>query len=233
MDYGTTGLRDYEIKTSRTCPPLEERGAKGWTTGLRDHKILSRARRGERMRAVLTMACVIVAVTIGGCSNDKGPAVTVSTVNSAIDKVLRPRGDVDTTRKALKAALAGASPTLLRAALGDGNLTTFLLTLTKYSPLMKTEDFMWDYKPNIQLMGKKMNADMSIATVADIQELHWQPAPKNSVLGIFSLDMDYGLKATFYFKAQAVNGELTVTRLVVARKGSSDISMGCPVVQRR
>ena len=67
---------------------------------------------------------------------------------------------------------------------------------------------------------------MTMVSIDDIDNLMFQSYTNGTGSGSFSVEMSYGLSATFLFTTQGSNDNLRVTQLAVKHKLSSDIKDG-------
>lgn len=112
--------------------------------------------------------------------------------------------------------------------IGQDNLTSFLLTITRESPVMKG-DYEWSWPADsakiadrpLQLIGR-LNQYHRILNPEDLRDLRYETTGDRRA-GSFRTDTEYELKATFIFELRKTpDGTWVPTRLGVPKKGRTD-----------
>ena len=154
-------------------------------------------------------------------------------VRRALDGVLAPEASRSKTIDVLSALEHNADIVPILNALGTNNFTTFFLSLQQDSPLIITDAFECMIpKIDIQGFGQYLGTHATAVAVADINDLTHTSYPDGTGEGTFSVDMEWGFRATFLFRTHAVGRNVRVTKLSVKRKTSTDVDDGLVIAQK-
>jgi hypothetical protein len=85
----------------------------------------------------------------------------------------------------------------------------------------------------MRLLAEKFRRDSTAVASSDLEDLEWSETDSGTLVGVFSVDMDYGLQATFQFEAVRDNGSVRVRKMTVAKSDGSGIDAGYPVFSAR
>lgn len=156
---------------------------------------------------LILAACVLLS---GGCGKRE------RTVEAALATALRPECSRREVEDALVSFSKGASRENLRAALGHHNLTAFILLWPDPAKPHQSECYAWQWhKKDMARLAEVLRKTGSAASLEDLEDLEWR-TDADGVSGSFSIDMSYGLVASFLFRATDTDSGWEVTDMLLA-----------------
>lgn len=174
------------------------------------------------MRSVWTMLVIVIAAIVAGYG---GPDAKVQT---ALHAALAPETAPAVWASAIKNP--SLTPEDVRKQMGTQNLTTFLLTLSAQDADTLAKGYSWEYgtvRPDA--LARYLTDNSTLVAAKHTSNLQWAKQPDGTLSGSFAVNTPYGLKATILFSATEKEGSIAVTKLAVAKKGSTAMTDGFAV----
>ena len=178
------------------------------------------------MQRSCMLLMILIAGFVGGCDG------TPAKIERAVAAALAPETSPDVWTPVLK------SPSSKRAdmlkGMGSHNFTSFLFAITDELDRL-AKGYSWEFDPRTSpaLFAQYLIDHSTLVAAKDVRDLQWARQPNGTFSGSFSVDTSYGLKAKMLFAASEKDGAIAVTKLVVARKQSTDLAEGFTIFEKQ
>jgi hypothetical protein len=162
---------------------------------------------------------ILIAGLVSGCGG------TRAKIERAVAAALAPETSPDVWTPVLKNP-SGKRADMLKG-MGSLNFTSFLFAITDELDKL-TKGYSWELDPRTRpdVLAQYLIDHSTLVAAKDVRDLQWARQPNGTFCGSFSVDTSYGLKAKMLFAASEKDGSIAVTKLVVAKKQSTDLADG-------